>query len=392
MVAPSETGLPHYSVHEQLMVLTEIRLRNFRNHSESRVFPGEGITALLGSNGQGKTNLLEAISYLGLMKSFYASGDATVLQIGKNEFEVEGTFQSEGGVVHRLVVHYEGTSGEKVVRLDGQKAETLSSMIGRFPVVVLSPEHSAITSGGPGERRRFLDIVLSQLSPVYLSELLEYRKALRQRNRMLMDLRAGTAVGLGMLEPWTEALISRGCRVISRRAQFIRDFLPYVLNAYSALVSNGEEPELEYAATFDTEGSAEDLRRRFLGAFEQCAGEERRRGQTLVGPHRDDVHLALNGMRVADFASQGQHKSLLVAMKVAEFFFLRDHRGEPPVLLLDDVFSELDEFRTGNILRLMMDIGQTVITATSEAVFHGQIPWNGHHRRVFVEHGTCRAA
>ena len=391
MVAPSETGLPHYNVHEQTMVLTEIRLRNFRNHADSRVVLGDGITALLGNNGQGKTNVLEGISYLGLTKSFYASSDAMVLQIGKDEFDIEGTFQGGSGVTHRVTVHYDKVSGTKQVSVDQQQPETLASVIGRFPVVVLSPENSAITSGSPGERRRFLDIVLSQLSGAHLSDLLEYRKALRQRNRMLSDLRLGGSDRPGALDSWTEALVARGSRIIARRAQFVREFRPYVLNAYGALVNDSEIPDLVYAATIDAEGSPEDLRNRMAGAFEGCAGEERRRGLTLIGPHRDDLHLALNGMQVHDFASQGQHKSFLIALKVAEFYYLRDRGGESPILLMDDVFSELDEYRSMNILRLAADIGQAVITATSEDVFHGGIPWDSHHRKVFVEHGTCRA-
>ena len=373
------------------MVLTEIRLRNFRNHADTSIQFGSGINALLGNNGQGKTNILEAISYLGLTKSFYASGDSAVLQIGKETFDVAGTIRSDSGISHRVEVRYERTPGQKTVLINGVKPETIASVIGRFPVVVLSPENSAITSGGPAERRRFLDIVLSEASAAYLAELLEYRKVLRQRNKILADAKImGTDVEES-LAPWTEALVAHGGQIIERRARFTREFSPYVLNAYHALVKQGEEPTLQYRTVVDQPGLADDIVPYLVDAFRERRVEERKRGLTLVGPHRDDLLLSLNGIGVQEFASQGQHKSFLVALKVAEFYYLQDRRGEAPLLLLDDVFSELDEHRAGNILDLVKSLGQGIVTATEEHVFHGSIPWSDQHRRLYVESGTCRA-
>jgi DNA replication and repair protein RecF len=385
-------GLPHYNVHEHVMILTELYLKNFRNHAETELRFGRGISALLGRNGQGKTNIIEAISYLGLTKSFYASTDAHVLKIGEEEFDVEGSVLSDTGIAHRVGVHYARGSGEKSVTVDSMHPGTMASVIGRFPVVILSPEHGAITSGGPGERRRFLDILLSQVNASYLSDLLEYRKMLRQRNRVLADLRTGGAGMDAALEPWTEVLADTGSRIISRRIQFVGEFRSYVSDAYRAFVSATEQPDLLYSGTRETDGSAADIRKWMLRALEDRHAEEHRRGQTLVGPHRDDLRLTIDGLGVQEFASQGQHKSFLVALKVAEFRYMCDRRGEAPMLLLDDVFSELDEYRAGSILRVVMDLGQSIITATEERVFHGSIPWNTHHRRFLVENGRCRAA
>ena len=374
------------------MVLTELRLKNFRNHTSTDIQFGRGISALLGKNGQGKTNVLEAISYLGLTKSFYASSDAHVLQIGAEEFDVDGVVMTESGVMHRVQVHYARQSGEKQVIVDRATQETMASVVGRFPVVILSPEHGAITAGGPVERRRFLDILLSQVNAAYLADLLEYRKILRQRNKLLTEMRLGSGAVNGVLEPWTESLADTGARIVSRRIQFVDEFRSYVADAYGILVRTGEQPELHYSGTRETDGTTEAIRIWMLRAMEDRWEEERRRGQTVVGPHRDDLRLTLNGLGVQEFASQGQHKSLLVALKVAEFRYIRDRRGEAPMLLLDDVFSELDEARAGNILRLVTELGQSIITATDERVFHDSVPWDSHHKRFLIEDGRCRAA
>lgn len=374
------------------MVLTKIHLSNFRNHADTSIHFGNGVNALLGYNGQGKTNILEAISYLGLTKSFYASGDATVLQIGKEGFDIDGSIRSDSGVTHQIEVRYERPSGKKRLLIDRAQPETMAAVIGRFPVVILSPENSRVTSGGPGDRRRFLDILLSQVSAAYLADLLEYRRVLRQRNKILGDAKVSGADCEEMLAPWTEALITRGSRIIERRARFASEFQPYMLEGYHTLVPEGEEPEFRYRTVVEAVVPGADVEQQMVAKLRERHGEERRKGVTLVGPHRDDLSFLLNGISVHEFASQGQHKSFLVALKVAEFHYLRDRRGEAPMLLLDDVFSELDERRGGNILRLVTSLGQAIITATDERVFHASIPWNDHHRRFFVESGTCRAA
>ncbi len=385
------TGLPHYNVRAGPMVLTELMLKNFRNHAATHMIPAPGINALLGKNGQGKTNILEAVSYLGLTKSFHGTGDAAALRIGAAEFDVVGRVRSAGGVSHEVRIRYDGARSRKSVLIDGVPPETLASVIGRFPVVVLSPEHGSITAGSPSERRRFLDIALSQVGAAYLADLLEYRRVLRQRNRILSDGRSNGVVADDVLDPWTEALVGTGSRIAVRRATFIREFAPYVKEAYRSLVASGEDPELRYSPGMPVDGSEAEIGNRMADMLRERRSEERRRGLTVVGPHRDDLVLLLNGTSVLEFASQGQHKSFLLAMKIAEMHFLRERLGEPPILLLDDLFSELDDERGANILRLVGDLGQAIITATDERVFHGALSWNDHHRRFRVEQGTCRA-
>jgi DNA replication and repair protein RecF len=376
------------------MIVAGIALRNFRNHAETTLEFGNGINALLGRNGEGKTNVLEAVSFLSLTKSFYAGSDASAVRFGSAGFELGGGIVTASGTEHRIRVAYPGPAGEKIYQVNGARPETLASVIGRFPVVVLSPENGSITSGGPAERRRFMDLLLSQESGAYLEELLEYRRALKQRNRLLLDarLRGGGDPGPA-LEPWDEALVTHGSALVERRRAFVGEFGDYVLRAYAECTGGvAETPAIRYATLVDageTGSAPAAIREGFRERFRMRRGEELRRGTTLVGPHRDELEFTLNGTSVQQYASQGQHKTFLVALKVAEFHFLRDRRGERPLLLLDDVFSELDAGRASRIVEMAASLGQTIITTTDERSFGAGVRWGGEQRRFLVREGTC---
>ncbi|HUI10904.1 MAG TPA: DNA replication/repair protein RecF [Bacteroidota bacterium] len=374
------------------MMLSRIRLSNFRNHDATAVDLAGGVNAFLGDNGQGKTSILEAASYLSLTKSFYAAGDAEVIAAGREGFDLDGELASDAGFVHRVAVACRRAGPEKKFLIDGSQPETLASAIGMFPLVVLSPENGAITFGGPGERRKFLDLTLSQVSQAYLGDILEYRRALRQRNRVLADARLRGSCPPHLLEPWTESVAAAGGSVAMRRAAFVGEFRSYVERAYRSVIPDGELPAVSYVCGFDP-GDAADARgygERLAAELSARAEEERRRGLTLAGPHRDDLRLTVNGMDVQRFASQGQHRTLLVALKLAEFAYMRERRQETPMLLLDDVFSELDRGRVRRILGLAAELGQVMITTTDGSVFDGAVGWGDRHRRFTVEHGTCR--
>jgi DNA replication and repair protein RecF len=376
------------------MTVAAVRVRNFRNHHASSLEFGDGINALLGDNGEGKTNILEAISYLSLTKSFYASGDATALRIGEDGFEIEGSIVSGAGVAHHVRVAYDAQAGTKSYEIDGARPERLSSVIGRFPIVILSPENGAITFGGPAERRKFMDLILSQLSPAYLETLSDYRRVIRQRNRVLLGARMQGGLPDRLLEPWNESLALHGSILVHRRRSFVEEFGDYVVRAYGDLVEGEEEtPGVRYECSCRTgnesvpkDAIAEEIR----GLLRRNQGEDLKRGTTLVGPHRDNLVFTLGGIPVQQYASQGQHKSLLVALKVAEFTYLRERREERPMLLLDDVFSELDNRRSARILYLAGMLGQTIITTTDARSFGNAVVWNEANRRFTVERGTCR--
>lgn len=376
------------------MKVTHLHLKDFRNHAGTRLTFGEGINALIGSNGAGKTNILEAISYVGLTKSFYASNDVTVLRVGEEGFTIEAGVTTRDGHERTVVVTFVRASRQKEIAVNRVPVETMASMIGQFPIVVLSPEHHAITAGGPADRRKFLDIIISQVHHSYLHDLLEYRRVLRQRNRVLYACARGQQVDLEVLEPWTAALAAVGGRLTARRKRVLREFGEYVLDAYGSLVSVKEVPELRYVASAgdDAGDEPDEIAAAMLSQMDERRSEEMRRGVSVVGPHRDELKLAINGLSVQQFASQGQHKTLLVALKLAEFIYMKDHAREEPVLLLDDLFSELDARRTERILGVAERFGQTFITATDETLFHGAISWNDRHRKFDVQNGQAHAS
>ncbi len=375
------------------MKVTHLLVRNFRNHTETELEFGEHINTLLGNNGQGKTNLLEALSYLSLTKSFYATNDVTVLQLTKEVMEIEGTILTDNMIEHTVRAAY-SRSGEKHFTVNGASPESLASVIGRFPIVVLSPENNSITFGGPVERRKFMDLLLSQISRSYLEDLLEYRRVLRQRNKLLSDSRIQQQFSPELVEPWTRGLVQYGARIIKHRQEFVREFQEYVKRAYGQLVGKSEDeiPGLAYLSLTGVEALAtvEAIAALYTDELDSKQFEERRRGTTLVGPHRDVLQLLVEGISVQQYASQGQHKTMLIALKMAEFFYLKERRDETPIFLLDDVFSELDERRSQLLLSSVASLGQTFITTTEETVFHNAVDWNGTNRRFRVEAGTAR--
>jgi DNA replication and repair protein RecF len=373
------------------MKIVSAKLQQFRNHTLSDLQFGTATNVLLGNNGQGKTNVLEALSYLCLTKSFYAGSDSTVVQHGKDSFSVEGSLLGDNGSTYSVHVDYKTATGDKNFLINKKEVETFSSVIGQFPLVVLSPENSSITFGTPSHRRKFVDLVIAQSSKVYLDDLIEYRKALRQRNKILSDARGESTHQSALqrtLESWDETIARYGARIIHRRLQFIREFAAYMTESYTALVAAEEHPSIEYESALAAgEERADEFRSLLLQKLAQKRNEEFRFGTTLVGPHRDEFLFSISGLPLRAYASQGQHKTFLVALKVAEFFYLKERVKEVPVFLLDDVFSELDSHRAERLLSFLGTLGQTFITATNEQVFHGSLRWNGEAKKIYISNG-----
>jgi len=350
------------------MLLRSLRVRNFRAHEDTRVAFAPRINLIGGPNGAGKTNLLEAIHYLCLSKSFLAAQDSYALRGGAPFFELEGVFA--GTQRPELVVRLVYVPGEgKRVLFNGAPLERLADLVGELPVVVLSPADQALTGGPPEERRRFLDNLLSQAYPAYLQDLLQYRRALRQRNELLARWRRHPAsVQPSLLESWQEELVVLGSRLIHRRLRFVQEFAAYLAEAHACLGLTAEIPRIEYVtvAPLDPEADPEAIAAAFRTRLQRLAPREREQGRTLAGPHRDELVLRLNGLEVRRYASQGQHRIMGLALKLAKFFYLRARRDETPLLLLDDVFDGLDRYRTQRILELLKhgeQIEQSFVTS-----------------------------
>jgi len=372
------------------MFLSELTVKNFRNHARTSIDCCRGVNFLLGNNGQGKTNLIEAISYLSLTKSFYAGSDALVPRFGEGMFEVEGKIVSDEGKPHAVRVAYLRDTNEKVFMINRRRVRVLSSVIGKFPIVIFSPEHGAITTGGPSGRRRFLDMVISQSNRAYFKDLLDYRNVLRQRNRTLLDMKLGRQGGAGLLDPWNEQLVKIGGAIWWKRYTFLAEFLPIVRSVYAHFVDGGEEPSFDYRPLGNREFPA--TREGVAAVYAEMLGrrehEELRFGTSLVGPHRDDVTFRLDDRELRSYASQGQHKTFIISLKLGEFLYLKSRCNETPLLMLDDVFAELDDERTARVIAYIERIGQSFLTSTHRSLIES---WNlnrAEYRYIVIEGGA----
>lgn len=351
------------------LVCREIRLRKFRNFDglDLRI-PAAG-AAIIGDNGSGKTNLLEAVHYLEIFRSFRGAADEQLVRFGAEAFHIRGVFDDRrtGGSVE-ITAAYEPRTRRKRVTIDGVEAVRLGDAIGRLGTVIFSPSDVDIVAGAPGERRRYLDIVLSLNVRGYLDALQRYRQVLRQRNALLRDGRAGDA-----LAAWDNGLIESGAVVISARSAWVRSHAERYAQIYAAI---GDVPaELAYDSdvslaegdTIDAAAAAFALR------LERVAQSERERGVTLAGPHRDDLSIRMHAgdahVDLRQFGSGGQVRTAAVALRMIEAETVREARGFRPLLLLDDVFAELDVERSRRILELFRsDLhGQVILTAPKES-------------------------
>lgn len=346
------------------MVLQSLQLKNYRIHSDSLLTFSDGINFIVGENGQGKTTILEAIYSLCTTKNFKASSDQELLQFSTVECEVTGTFQEYTSDIVRI--YYSSTETKRSFLVNGKLIYRPSEVIGKFPIVLLTPEDHQLTQGAPAERRKFVDAILSQSNPLYMETLLDYSKTLKHRsfllNRMKEDFRS---VSPDELEAWNTKMVTAGSSLIAYRKKFLTLFNSYLAQAYSAILNDEELPLIEYQTTIANGETG--LEEKFSEQLAKRKDEEIRRGTNLVGPHRDDFIFSINGKALKIFGSQGQHKTFQVALRFAQFFYMKDILGRTPIFLLDDAFGELDAKRAAHISNYIRNVGQAFITATDLA-------------------------
>lgn len=354
------------------MRLSGLILRHFRNlGAQELVLPPEGV-ALVGDNAQGKSNFLEAIYYLETFRSFRGARDEQLVGFGQDLFRVAGTTSPGLPADARkteVAAAFERKGRRKKVSVDGVEPDRMGEALGRLAAVIFSPADVELVSGGPKERRRFLDVVLSLNEPEYLAALQEYRRVLACRNASLKQRRPGSTV-----MAWDQGLIRSGSLVIHARKKWIeRGSRPF--GDYYLRVSDEAPARMTYRSSVPLGGveSMEAVTEAFRDALADSCERERHQGATVVGPHRDDVRLELEcdtgGLDLRDFGSGGQRRTAALALRLLEARTIRERRDETPLVLLDDVFAELDEGRSERVLELMEaeEMGQVVLTAPKEA-------------------------
>jgi len=342
------------------MVLKRLRLTNFRNYTKADVVFSPKLNIIYGLNAQGKTNFLEAIYLLCLGRSFRLAKNQDLIKKAENFFLLEGEFILDNGIDKKVVLNYI-RDRRKEISVNLKKIRGHSEIFGHFPVVVMAPDEFKITSGGPAERRRFLDILLSQVSLSYLVNLQKYSRTLEQRNKILQSLRDGKNVSSSAMEPWTEKLVDAGSKIIMIRQQFIEEFSSLLTEIYQNFSRTKDKLTIHLQSNIGF-FSIERIRRNFEEELSKNTEKEKILGSTLVGPHRDDVLFEIKGMDLRTFGSRGEHKSVLISIKIAEYHYLRERREEEPLLLLDDCYSELDEFREEQVFNSLQNLGQICLT------------------------------
>ncbi|CAI8029868.1 DNA replication and repair protein RecF [Geodia barretti] len=354
------------------MLLNNIVLRNFRNYVDCEVSFSKPVNLIIGGNAQGKTSLLEAIYFLCTAESHRATRDGELIRHNEAGFYLRGTLGNSSNDVMSLEA-MKRTRGQFKLKKNGVLQTKRSEWIGQFNAVLFSPESLVLVKGGPAERRRFLDLLISQIDSTYLKNLQKYRLVLRQRNELLKQIRT-TFVDAVQLDVWDKLLIAHGAAIIIKRLEIFHQLKAYAMQNHQKLTGGKENLALTYCSTLvgNKTKTETEIAKDFDVALNASRGADLQRGTTLVGPHRDDFLIELENAEARTYGSQGQQRTIALALKLAELELIRTVTGQDPIVLLDDVTSELDYKRTEYLLNVLQNLSaQTFITAThAEPLVH----------------------
>ena len=359
------------------MTLDRLTLTNFKNYAEADIALCGNVNCFIGNNGAGKTNLLDAVYYLSFCKSFFNPVDTQNIRTDEEFFAIHGHY---GDAQYSCIVR---RGQPKQMRMGKKSYKTLAEHIGKVPLVMVTPSDQTLITGGSDGRRKFIDGVISQTDHTYLDRLIQYNKALEQRNRLLKQMWEDRVWEEAMVSIWDEQLIRNGEYIYQARRRFVTDFTPLFGEYYHAIAGSEEPGAIGYLR------DERPLDEQLLDSRQA----DKYAQYTTCGPHKDDLVFVLNGdMTVKRFGSQGQQKSFALALKLAQFQYLNDSLGQKPILLLDDIFDKLDMLRVKQLIALVGSdrFGQVLLTDTQpgrvQAIFD-ELPQLEH--RVFqVEKGV----
>ena len=335
------------------MKVVRVSTRSFRNLQDGELAPSGGVNILFGDNAQGKTNLIEALWLFTGAKSFRGAKDGEMIRIGAERASVFLEFEAAGRLNEAKI---EISAGRRA-RLNGVELESAASLVGAFRAVVFSPEHLGLVKAGPALRRRFLDAAICQLRPRYAASLMDYRRALAQRNALLKDIPRHSEL-LDTLEIWDAKLCAAGAPIVLTRLRYLKALGEGAAAVYRGIARGREEIDFSYCAAEGGDYPSPEEANGAVSLFGGLLAQKLREGRagdiecgfTRSGPHRDDFLIGLDGLSARLYGSQGQQRSIALALKLAEAALLQKAAGEPPVLLLDDVLSELDGMRRDYLL------------------------------------------
>lgn len=365
------------------MILKQLSLVNFKNYSDVTLHFSYKMNCLVGNNGMGKTNILDAIHYLSFCKSFFNPVDSQNIKHGEGFFVIQGTYERNGEISE--VYCGQKRNQKKVFKHDKKEYERLSEHIGMYPLVMISPADAEIINGTSEIRRKFIDGIISQYDKVYLEKLIAYNQVLKQRNALLKQFWESRSFDTVTLEIWDDQLILHGKSILQIRQDFLKEFIP-LFNKHYAYISESKE---QVSAEYESSVGEKDYKTAVLTALER----DRVLHYTTVGPHKDDLDFTINGFSLKKFASQGQQKSFLLALKLAQFEFIKNKKNTKPLLLLDDVYDKLDETRFRKLIELVSgnDFGQVFITDTHPERIRDLFAFNHIDKKIFlVDNGAVQ--
>ncbi|ACK98413.1 DNA replication/repair protein RecF [Bacillus thuringiensis] len=346
------------------MFISEIQLKNYRNYEKLELSFEDKVNVIIGENAQGKTNLMEAIYVLAMAKSHRTSNDRELIRWDEEFGQIKGKLQKRNS---SLSLELNISKKGKKAKLNQLEQQKLSQYIGVMNVVMFAPEDLNLVKGSPQVRRRFLDMELGQIAPIYLYELSQYQKVLTQRNHLLKKMQGNSKNEETMLDVFTLQLIEHGAKILQKRFEFLHLLQEWAAPIHRGISRGLEELEIVYKPSVDVSESMDlsKIKEVYYESFQSVKQREIFRGTTLIGPHRDDLQFFVNSKNVQVFGSQGQQRTTALSLKLAEIELIYSEVKEYPILLLDDVLSELDDYRQSHLLNTIQGKVQTFVTTTS---------------------------
>lgn len=356
--------------------LKELKLRNYRNYKDLGLEVHPFLNILVGNNAQGKTNILESIYYLSVGKSHRTNKDQEIVNWESQDFFIKGIIETKNNNLNLEIAYQNGT--KKQIKINGIDKRKIGNLLGNFNVVIFSPEDLYLVKGSPTGRRKFLDEEISQVNPQYYHYLNQYFKVLVQRNELLKNIRSNKQ-STETLEMWDYQLAKFGALVTIKRIEVLKKLNPLARLMHRKITNGNENLEIKYCSSVEFKNNEKDdeIEEKILKQCQLTRKEDICRGITSMGPHRDDLNFFINDKEVKAFGSQGQQRTTVLALKLAELEYMKSERGEYPVLLLDDVMSELDEKRRIYLLEAIKDKIQTFVTTTNLHYFEEKIDKQG---------------
>ncbi|WP_414541907.1 DNA replication/repair protein RecF [Nostoc sp. CCY0012] len=367
------------------MYLKNLHLKHFRNYQDQKVEFTAAKTILVGNNAQGKSNLLEAVELLATLRSHRMGRDRDFVQEGEDIAQIHATLERQAGT-HDLTLTLR-RNGRRTVAINSESMRRQIDFLGMLNAVQFSSLDLDLVRGGPDHRRNWLDTLLIQLEPIYAHLLQQYNQVLRQRNAFLKQNQdSALKTQQSALAIWDAQLVTTGTKVIRRRDRALQRLAPIAAAWHASISGSTEVLQINYLPSVPLEeNQPEVIKQAFLTKIQQRSAAELSRGTTLVGPHRDEVELIINQTPARQYGSQGQQRTLVLALKLAELQLIEEVIQEPPLLLLDDVLAELDPSRQNQLLDAIQDRFQTLITTTHLSSFDAQ--WLNSSQILFVKSG-----